>query len=231
MTYKTVYISTNGILAFAGCYTVSNNVPSYQQPLDTIAPFWDNLVVTSQSIYTYVYESCFIIQWTNMEFYPTPNYIIITFQAWLCENNVIFFKYNSLLGPTRAFGASATIGLPLEPISYNIAILHEGAIYVFPSTLAPAPVVPDVVLAGDETPRIEQLSLIPYNMSIVNPNTLFEFSWTLQENSPLADYNKLFVGMDYSMLNPVIKQITLTEPRFKFTTNIFGTYFWKVFSC
>ncbi len=129
--YNNFYISSNGLITFGNgeTYFTNTNLTSSSQsaptpPEPTIAPFWDDMVVTGQTQSHVYYQLVgsgasqqLIIQWNDVSFYRSghnPNYTgPLTFEAILNANGTILFNYKNLTSPADAGsgGASATVGI------------------------------------------------------------------------------------------------------------------------
>jgi len=103
--YRTVYISSNGLIAFIGPdSSYSNSIPALTEKL-AIAPAWDDWVTYSpHDIYIWQNSTHVGIRWDVAAYYD--NSIIANFEAILRADGVIQFNYAYNNGPI-----SATIGI------------------------------------------------------------------------------------------------------------------------
>ena len=130
-----VRISTNGYLTFGTEGTEYSNepIPTTTEPNDLIAPFWDDMIVGTGSIYYYhdTSNGRLVIQYSNVERLGDGG--IFTFQVQLVEYGAIYFYYNTMSGTLN----SATTGIEnsdasdgLE-IAFNTNYVHNQlAVYI-----------------------------------------------------------------------------------------------------
>ncbi|MBQ0931512.1 hypothetical protein KAK07_10750 [Ideonella sp. 4Y16] len=120
VTVSTVYISSNGLVAFSGANTAYNNtaLPTGTAPL--LLPYWDDLR-TDVSGASVVYGTLgsapnrrFVISWNSVALFSNTA-VRLSFQAVLYEYGDVEFRYQSM-GDT---GSSATIGLQLSGSDYT----------------------------------------------------------------------------------------------------------------
>jgi gliding motility-associated-like protein len=119
-TYSQFYVSSNGLVTFGSGTTdaTEDPIPTAATPNNSIAPFWDDLVVNpfGDILYTTVGaapNSELIVQFRNMGFFTTPSYLG-TFSVILYEtSNKIQIQYRMIVlqDNARANGGSATIGI------------------------------------------------------------------------------------------------------------------------
>jgi M6 family metalloprotease-like protein len=133
--HNEVRISTNGYITFGTAGTDFSNdpIPTGADPNDFIAPFWDDLVTGSGSVYYYhdTSNGRLIIQYSNVERLEDGG--TFTFQVQLFEYGAIYFYYNTMSGTLN----SATTGLEnsdasdgLE-IAFNTNYVHNQlAVYI-----------------------------------------------------------------------------------------------------
>jgi hypothetical protein len=132
-----VRISTNGYLSFIGAYGPSDQpyssnapIPTRNAPDQLIAPFWDDLNVTSPGqtdTYHDVANDRFIVQWTNATRSTGGGSGSYTFQAVLYANGEIAFNYSQMTGVTNSAtigieDGTGTVGLP---VAFNSPYVHN----------------------------------------------------------------------------------------------------------
>ncbi|MES2521635.1 MAG: PEPxxWA-CTERM sorting domain-containing protein [Gemmatimonadota bacterium] len=112
--YSTVYVSTNGLLAFGGPNFAFGNLPlSTPTPgIPIVAAYWDDLLFDASSgLYALVAGNVTTIEWNNPR-YENDASSRITVQAILNSvTGVITLNYGDVNDGAAAFGASATIGI------------------------------------------------------------------------------------------------------------------------
>lgn len=120
-SYDSVYVSTNGFLAFGDTAPrpVKHNapIPVDDEPNNIAAPLWDDLVLTAPP-YTAgkVYHQSggdapnryMVIEWVGVLRFGSGNEALLTFEVVLYENGDILFNYLDLPGET---GSTATVGI------------------------------------------------------------------------------------------------------------------------
>lgn len=126
-SYESVWICTNGYIAFSPYSSGTSYCPYYNRPIvsgsyppQIIAPFWDDLVVDGQASVNTVHLSepdRFVIEWNNVRPYGGS-------QRWDAEvilhaNGGIQFEYRNIDDDPREQGASATIGLEDDSSNYG----------------------------------------------------------------------------------------------------------------
>lgn len=119
-TYTEFFVSSNGLVTFgAGSASATEQpIPTATVPNNFIAPFWDDLTVSTAGniLYTTIGAAPnrkLIIQFRNMGFYPSPAYMG-TFAVILFETSgKIQAQYRLLVlkDNDRSLGSSATIGI------------------------------------------------------------------------------------------------------------------------
>ena len=109
--YDTVNISTNGWLSFTSqktSYSNASALPStgYSVPENLIAPFWDDLIMRSDSRIQVLQDGDrFIVQFTSMDRFSSLSRF--TFQVVLHEDGRIVYQYLYMSGELE----SATVGI------------------------------------------------------------------------------------------------------------------------
>ncbi|WP_328807592.1 S8 family serine peptidase [Nonomuraea antri] len=111
------WISTNGFLSFATDEIVTGSntkLPATGTPNHAIYPYWDDLVVDTESgIYTAVLGQApnrrYVVEWRNVTFYSAKDQRL-SFSAVLGEDGSISFRYKDIESE-RDQGSSATIGV------------------------------------------------------------------------------------------------------------------------
>ena len=101
-------------------------------PPHLIAPFWDDLNVTSGSVFYYNDGARMIVQWDAVNHYNGGG--PYTFQAHLYPNGTIYYYYLSMLGTRQD---EATIGIQNEArdtalqVAWNSSYMHNGLAVAF----------------------------------------------------------------------------------------------------
>jgi subtilisin family serine protease len=117
-SYNTAFISTNGNINFLAANTAFTNsaIPSTATPNAAIYPFWDDLIIDSQSgVFTKASGTApnrsFTIEWRNAQFFNSAT-SRVDFEATLFENGEVALNYRNL-DPAQGVetGNSATIGI------------------------------------------------------------------------------------------------------------------------
>ena len=106
--YTSVYVGSNGYLTFgSGSRDLSNSaLPSPSAPVNMIAPFWDDLIISSPGAIYYKEESDrFIVQFQDVSHYGGGG--TYTFQVVMFSDGRIEFHYKSVSGTTD----SCTVGI------------------------------------------------------------------------------------------------------------------------
>ncbi|MGI8587140.1 MAG: S-layer homology domain-containing protein [Chloroflexia bacterium] len=185
-------IDDNGLLytapTFCNTHTCYNNtsLPNNMAPPGTIAPFWDDLILTDtlSGIYTDVLgiapTRSYIVEWRNADFYNDLN-SHATFEVIFHENsNQIDFEYASLSGSLGG-GASATVGI--QNIAQNIGLdysndepaLTQGTAVRFLALVTP----------GDQSAANTACAGVNYTGQIINPNAVSTvYTLTLSDSNP-----------------------------------------------
>jgi len=136
-TYTDFYISANGLVMFTDpddLYNTEATIPTASMPNNYIAPFWDNLSITSggnilyRTIGAAPNRKC-IIQFKNMGFDPTPSPLGTFFVILYETSNIIQVQYRLLVDPfsAKSHGESATIGLENSDGSSGVLFAYHGA--------------------------------------------------------------------------------------------------------
>ncbi|HEY0699907.1 MAG TPA: PQQ-dependent sugar dehydrogenase [Micromonospora sp.] len=151
-TYDQAWIDVNGKLSFldpGASWGVNTGLPDAAAPNAAVYPFWDDLVVRSDStIRTATMGTApnrsFVVEWRNIGMYGSSS-ARVTFEAVLAENGVVTFNYADLSTAGRELGDSATVGIENAngtvalPYSYNLAALANGRAIVFTPPGSPPP--------------------------------------------------------------------------------------------
>ncbi|MDH3973937.1 MAG: RHS domain-containing protein [Deltaproteobacteria bacterium] len=145
-TFSSININSNGSLSLDGSFNQYSNrpVPNSAFPNNIIAPFWDDLYISSPALVHYQTSGTapnriFTVQWSQARFY-NPRAASLTFQALFHENGNILFQYNSMSGGAWN-GGSATIGIENSDgtvglqYSYNSAVISPGLAISFSRSL------------------------------------------------------------------------------------------------
>ena len=230
--YTQCGVSTNGLITFSA---LSNSFKNARLPAgitstnigNFLAPFWDDLTAFAPSLWLYASDSRVIIQFTNMGVYKSA-LPIGTFQAHLFRNSSIIFYYVSLQGSSRAYGASASVGIEDSggtrgfSILYHDARLRSGLCYHIrlsePCSYDWSECAMDPVLVtvpgGPEAPA--DLAFDPANRT---------FTWA---RSPTAAYYEVYVARERDLTGPVANSTSLPAPSFASSAVTNGTYYWQV---
>lgn len=138
--FNTLKVSSNGYITFSPNATAVSNktIPFHgiNDPDAYIAPFWDDLIITSDALYTAVLGHApahrFVVQWNNVGRAAAPA-LPLTFQIVLHElDSRIEFHYGALSNT----GTSATIGIENDSgtdgvlIGYNSGSLSPSTGYM-----------------------------------------------------------------------------------------------------
>lgn len=161
-SFGRIYVSTNGFLGFGGDASAYKNadIPNAAVPNAIIAPFWDDLIVSSNADSRILYavsgvapDRTAVVTWENVQHYDATGEV--TFQARLREaDGSIVFAYKDASFGAAAFdnGLSATVGVENATgtegtrYSYNAANLRSGMSLVFTRQESAAPVYPSPFL-------------------------------------------------------------------------------------
>lgn len=134
-TKSQIAICSNGYLTFGSSLGVWTNadIPSTMNPNDLIAPFWDDLTLSSSgTCHYYGDEDMFIVQYTNVPRLGSGG--PYTFQVWLTPQGTITYVYETMQG-TRL--NEATIGIENDTgtvglrVAYNQPYVHDDLGIVF----------------------------------------------------------------------------------------------------
>ena len=117
--YTAISASTNGFAALGNLSTASfsNNISNGNMGRPLLAPFWEDLALTSETDIRYITTGAagsrvFILQWSNVMVDFGANSASISFQLKLYETtNVVEFIYSQLPGATEDFSGGASIGI------------------------------------------------------------------------------------------------------------------------
>jgi hypothetical protein len=148
--YSQLHISTNGYANFLAGNSVWSNsaIPSTAPPNAAIYPFWDDLVIDSQSqVLTRALGTApnriFVVEWRNAHFYADVSQRVRVALA-LFEDGRILTQYGNVGTSARQQGNSATIGIENATgtvafqYSYDEPVVQEGLSILFqPPVAAP----------------------------------------------------------------------------------------------
>jgi hypothetical protein len=162
--YTEFWVSENGRIMFndpASAYSTEVTIPTTDLPNNFIAPFWDNLVISSTGniLYTTIGAAPnrkLVVQYKNMMF-SSPATFLGTFSVILYEtSNNIQIQYRQIIDKSSALahGSSATIGIEnsdgtqgaLHAFHNSAAVTSEQAILFTPGT--PYTINPGAVYDG-----------------------------------------------------------------------------------
>ncbi|HYW31652.1 MAG TPA: PEPxxWA-CTERM sorting domain-containing protein [Gemmatimonas sp.] len=111
--YNTVYVSTNGMLAFGAVDVgaVNSNFSTPQLGTPIVAAYWDDLLFDGPAaLYGLTVDNVTTIEWNSALYYFDTNNRV-TFQAIInSASGVITLNYGDVDGGVFALGAQATVG-------------------------------------------------------------------------------------------------------------------------
>ncbi|MBS1252601.1 MAG: Bacillopeptidase F [Anaerolineales bacterium] len=149
-------VSSNGFLSFTSTDAPFSNdpLPSEDAPGNLVAPFWDDLTLTSQgTVYAWTNNTdTLVVSWVDVpHFGGSEGY---TFQAILHADGDIVFQYRELGAETT----SATVGIQNSDgsagvqIAHNEEYVHEELAILLqpPQPAAPPPVVTFAVRVNED---------------------------------------------------------------------------------
>ena len=124
--FTSVRICDNGFLSFTSTSTVSTNpgMPSTANPNNVVAPFWDNLNVTTTGMLKYYADTAnqrFIVSWLGVPRSGTTQYE--TFQVVLYATGRIVCQYRTMTGTLN----SATIGIENAAGTTGLQVVYNAA--------------------------------------------------------------------------------------------------------
>lgn len=122
--YSSLGICSNGFLSFTSTSTTYTNasLPSTSAPYNLIAPFWDDLIMDSQSsIWTRKDADAFVVTFNNMKRYSGTERV--TMQVLFMANGEIRFQHQNVV----AGGWSATVGIQNGNGTMGVLISHNTA--------------------------------------------------------------------------------------------------------
>ncbi|MEU7906952.1 S8 family serine peptidase [Actinoplanes sp. NPDC049118] len=111
-SYRQAWVSSNGVLSFAGPDTgfLNRALPDAAAPNAALYPFWDDLFLDDQSgVYTATTGETFVVEWRNAAFFADRTQRV-SFSAELRADGSVTYRYRGLAG-VLADGRSATIGI------------------------------------------------------------------------------------------------------------------------
>lgn len=162
--FTSFHVSSNGFICFTCTSAPFTNrrLPDPQAPGDLIAPFWDDLTLsTGGTVYTWSNGvDTAVISWVDVPRFGTGG--SYTFQVILHADGRILFQYGSL-GERRD---SATIGIQNSDgtqgltIAHNESYAHDGlAVLISPPQPAmPPPVIRFAVRVNEDLPPATQIT-------------------------------------------------------------------------
>lgn len=138
--YDTAYLSSNGHVNFLAPATIFTNtaLPNPAVPNATLAPFWDDLTLQSDSaVYTGTVDGGFVIEYRNAAFFGATA-LRVDFSVTLYEDGAVTFAYRNLdPAQARELGNSATVGIENATgtdalqYSFNEAVLSDDTAITF----------------------------------------------------------------------------------------------------
>ncbi|MFG2985957.1 S8 family serine peptidase [Streptomyces sp. NPDC048258] len=151
-TYGQAWISTNGVVGFAGPHTdpddVNREIPIEDGLNAALYPFWDDLDVggpdSDSGVFTAVTGTAphrsFVIEWREVFHAWSDEPGIFSFSAAISEDGSVRYSYKGVGGTGPKGGSSGTIGLENETgtdafqYSFDTAVLTEGLSIAFRTT-------------------------------------------------------------------------------------------------
>jgi hypothetical protein len=246
--YTEFWVSENGRIMFsepASAYSTEVTIPSTDLPNNYIAPFWDNLVISSTGnvLYTTIGTAPnrkLVVQYKNMTFF-SPSIFLGTFSVILYETtNNIQIQYRQIIDKSSdlAHGSSATIGIEnsdgtqgvLHAFHNATAVTSEQAIRFTPGT----PYTINTNAVYDGVYLTKNLGLPePGITTLISPaqdavmGTDFTFQWGASTN--VSSYTLLVsTSPDLGGSPPVNAGLNLS---YNITGLVTGnTYYWGVFA-
>jgi thermitase len=208
--YKTIYISSNGLIAFRGPDTSYRNSISELAQKIAIAPAWDDWKTSSPyDIYIWQNSTCIGIRWCTSSY---GSNIEFNFEALLNSEGVIQFNYGHCYGT-----ASATTGISngtRQAIAEDLSDLNYTQTIIFtPSTSYPAPASLTITsTTGGTTNPADGTYTIGTTVVVVTATPAKEYyfdSWQLDGVDAGFD-NSITVNMDanhtlhavFTLINP-----------------------------
>jgi hypothetical protein len=128
-TYSRVAVSTNGWLSFTDSTSttlLNNTIPNTLAPNTMIALLWDDLHIGGGAIYKY-YDSAnnrFIVQYNNVEFYPSGGPDCIDMEVIL-QGNTIKMQYNNFCDSSQS---DISIGIENQDGTLGLAYDNNGEV-------------------------------------------------------------------------------------------------------
>ena len=183
-SYSSVYVGSNGYLTFGNGNTAYTNssLPSPSAPVNMIAPFWDDLIISSPGAIYYKEESDrFIVQYQDVNHYGGGG--TYTFQVVLFSSGRIELRYKSMSGTKNSCtvgiqNANGTGGLQM---AYNQAYLENNlAVRISPPRFVDVTPLSGTVAAGAQAQLAVEFNaqrILPgsYTANIqISPNGLGE---------------------------------------------------------
>ncbi len=109
-SFSALRVCTNGWVSVVdtGSSSLSNKtLPSASTPVQTLAPFWDDLHLETGDVFASRGAGRSIVQWRNIANFSSRS-DVYNFEVKLFDNGVIEFHYGTMTGAARASGSSAT---------------------------------------------------------------------------------------------------------------------------
>ncbi|MFG2045656.1 polymorphic toxin-type HINT domain-containing protein [Dactylosporangium sp. NPDC048998] len=157
-TYSSAWLSTNGLLSFAGQGDDTNPqpLPNPDPPNAAIYPFWDDLLLDAGSaVATKITGTApnrqFTIEWSKALLYGRSTHV--TFTVTLNENGVIVFNYTDINPNGHDQGSAATVGIEnatgsaATQYAYHQTLLADNKAITFTPSTGAAVTVPDIEYA------------------------------------------------------------------------------------
>ncbi len=125
--YTTFRISTNGWISFTSTTSEFNNqeLPGTNSPEAMLAPFWEDLIFTSDKAYYYSDGSQLVITFNDVDRLGQEASSSFTFQVILNSNGQILYQYNTMTGTLNG----ATIGWQDHTRTQGASIVYNYANY------------------------------------------------------------------------------------------------------
>ena len=155
--YTQFRVCSNGWLSFTSTSTAYNNqaLPNTGAPANMIAPFWDDLTLTSTGdVYYHNDGNRLIVQWNAVPHYSAGG--PYTFQAVLYPDGTIEYNYLSMTSPNNSasVGLQNATGTDGLQVAFNTGYVHDNLtvrIFAVPQWLTAEPTSGTVYAGGNTT--------------------------------------------------------------------------------
>ncbi len=196
-TAYTLTLNTNGLayIPQGGCLEPSNpcyqnyNLPNVDAPPATVAPFWDDLVLTTTvggGVYAGTFGTSpartFVVEWRNGYFYNDPTSMMNAEIVFHENSNEIDFQYGTLSG---ADGNGSTSVIGIQNYAQTIGLMYSSFQPALSSNMAVRFLA--LVSPGDQGTITAPCSSVIYSGRVTNP-----FTQTTTFQLSVADSNPIF---------------------------------------